>query len=94
MGFLAFRYNSPTDEEIYGLGLQYTVWNFKGKTVPIISSEGGVGRGLRPITAIANRFNQGQGGNPTTSYTASYTHITNKNRAFLFNTTAMGFLDF
>ena len=29
-----------------------------------------------------------------TSYTASYSHITNKGRAFYFNTTALGYLDF
>jgi alpha-glucosidase (family GH31 glycosyl hydrolase) len=36
----------------------------------------------------------GQGGNELTVYTASYTHITNMGRAFLFNTSAMGYLDF
>lgn len=39
-------YASDTDEEIYGMGLQYTVWDFKGRSVPLISAEGGVGRGL------------------------------------------------
>ena len=29
-----------------------------------------------------------------TSYTATYTHITNKKRAFFYNTSAMGILDF
>lgn len=29
-----------------------------------------------------------------TSYTASYSHITNKGRAFFFDTAAMGYLDF
>lgn len=43
--FMAVSYASAIDEEIYGLGLQYTEWNFKGKSVPIISSEQGVGRG-------------------------------------------------
>jgi len=28
------------------MGLQYTEWNLKGKRVPVITSEGGVGRGL------------------------------------------------
>lgn len=93
-GYMSVKYRSSEDEEIYGLGLQYTQWNFKGKEVHMISSEGGVGRGLQPVTFIANNFMGGQGGNPTTSYTASYTHLTNKNRAFLFNTTALGYVDF
>lgn len=28
---ISVSYDSPKDEEIYGLGLQYTEWNFKGK---------------------------------------------------------------
>jgi len=38
------------------MGLQYTVWNFKGLRVPVISSEGGVGRGLQPLTETLNLF--------------------------------------
>jgi len=53
------KYHSPKDEEIYGLGLQYTEWDFKGKKAHIISSEGGVGRGLQPVTFVANNFEGG-----------------------------------
>ena len=31
VNFMALKYDSDHDEEIYGLGLQCTVWNFKGK---------------------------------------------------------------
>ena len=44
--FVSLTYNSPADEEIYGMGLQYSEWDFKGKSVPLISTEAGVGRGL------------------------------------------------
>ena len=44
--FVSMTYNSPGDEEIYGMGLQYSEWDFKGKSVPLISTEAGVGRGL------------------------------------------------
>jgi len=44
--FIQVNFKSVGSEEIYGMGLQYTVWNFKGLKVPVISSEGGVGRGL------------------------------------------------
>lgn len=93
MSFISLKYGSSAFEEIYGLGLQYTVWNFKGRRVPIISSEGGIGRGLRPVTRIAN-IEGGQGGNPTTTYSASYSHITSDKRAFVFNTSALGYIDF
>ena len=61
-------YGSHIDEEIYGMGLQYSEWDFKGKSVPLISEEAGVGRGLEPITSLMNEFMGGQGGNTTTSY--------------------------
>ena len=49
-------YRSHVDEEIYGMGLQYSEWDFKGKNVPLISEEAGVGRGLQPITLAMNDF--------------------------------------
>lgn len=72
---MSVKYGSNKHEEIYGLGLQYTEWNHKGKQVHIISSEGGIGRGLKPITKILNAV--GAGGSETTTYTASYSHLTN-----------------
>ena len=44
--YMALNFDSPIDEEIYGMGLEYTVWDFKGHSVPLISEEAGVGRGL------------------------------------------------
>lgn len=94
-GYMSVKYGSSKDEEIYGLGLQYTEWNFKGMEVHMISAEGGVGRGLQPITAYETYIMDGRiAGTSTTSYTASYTHLTNQNRAFLFNTTTLGYVDF
>jgi hypothetical protein len=88
------NYDSLKDEEIYGLGLEYTVWNFKGQHIPIITSEGGVGRGLWPITEILNKFEDYIGGNNRTTYAPSYSYITNTNRAFIFNSSAIGYMDF
>jgi len=48
-------YASAFDEEIYGMGLQYSEWDFKGKSIPLISTEAGVGRGLQPITVALNK---------------------------------------
>lgn len=48
--FMQLVFDSDSREKIYGLGLQYTETNFKGQKVHIISSEGGVGRGLAPLT--------------------------------------------
>lgn len=50
------------------MGLQYSEWNFKGKSIPLISTEAGVGRGLEPLTAVMNKAMHGQGGSTVTSY--------------------------
>ena len=83
-------YGSHIDEEIYGMGLQYSEWDFKGKSVPLISEEAGVGRGLEPITAAMNELMGGQGGNTTTSYAPAAQYITNKQRGFIFDQTSTG----
>lgn len=91
--FLALNYDSPSDEEIYGMGFQYTEWNFRGKRVPVVTSEGGIGRGLEPLTFLMNVAGR-QGGNTMTTYAPSYSHITSRNRGFIFHTPAAGYLDF
>lgn len=83
-------YGSTVDEEIYGMGLQYSEWDFKGKSVPLISTEAGVGRGLQPITLAMNEVMGGQGGTTTTSYAPAAQYITNKQRGFIFDQTSIG----
>jgi len=87
--YLSMTYHSPIDEEIYGMGLQYSEWNFKGKIVPLISEEAGVGRGIQPITAVQNK-NGGGGGLSTTSYAPAAQYITNKQRGMIFDSRSTG----
>lgn len=92
--YLSMSYESPVDEEIYGMGLQYSEWDFKGKAVPLISAEGGVGRGLQPITLGMNKFMGGQGGTSVTSYAPAAQYITNKKRGFVFDQSSIGIAGF
>jgi hypothetical protein len=62
------------------------VWNFKGKDVPLVSTEGGVGRGLQPLTTMAGI----DGGNELSSYGPAASYITNKQRAFIFTNSNIG----
>ena len=71
------------------MGLQYSEWNFKGKTVPLISDEAGVGRGIQPITFVQNKHGGG-GGSSTTSYAPAAQYITNKQRGFIFDSRSTG----
>jgi len=79
---------------VYGFGLQYTETNFKGKNVHIVTSEGGVGRGLEPLTSMLNTAVKHQGGTPLQSYFPAYTFTTSLRRGFVFNHTEIGNVDF
>ncbi len=65
-------YASPPDERIFGFGVQYSFVDFKGKRLPIIVGEQGIGRGLQPLTWLAN-LRAGAGGAWHSSY-ASVPH--------------------
>ena len=78
-------FDSPSIEKIYGFGLQYTETNFKGKNVHIITSEGGVGRGLKPLTQMLNDENKGQGGTTMTTYSPAYSFGTSLRRGFVWD---------
>jgi len=81
------HYASSNDENFYGFGEQFTHLNLKGYEVPIISQEGGLGRGRQPITGAINFFAKGAGGNEFTSYTSIPQYITSKNRSLFLETT-------
>jgi len=57
------------------MGLQYTEFGLRDKVVNVVTSEGGVGRGLEPLTSILNTVNSGQGGSTTTTYAPSFTFL-------------------
>ena len=67
--FLTYR--SHQDEHIYGFGMQYSLFDMKGRLVPILCQEQGVGRGLQPFSSAVN-LTQGRGvaGDWWTSYGA------------------------
>lgn len=70
------------------------MWDFRGQRVQVIASEGGVGRGLEPLTDVLNAFENGQGGNNMTTYAPAYSYVTNLNRAMVFNVSNIGIADF
>ena len=85
---------SPADEKVYGHGLQYTSINHKSKTVPIIISEQGIGRGLQPITGFLNTFVGGAGGDWHTTYGCKPIFVTDRNRGFMLKNTEASIFDY
>ena len=91
---LFFTYKCEADETFHGFGTQYTLWNVKGKRVPIVVSEQGVGRGKQPLTAIVNMYEKGAGGDWTSSYAPKPLYITNYNRSIVFENNEIMHFDF
>lgn len=69
-----FTKSRPTDR-VRGFGVQYTYGDMKGKVVPILSSEQGIGRGVEPITNVLNSLPGHAGGNWHTTYSATPHYI-------------------
>ena len=47
---LVLVWGSPESDSAFGFGEQYTHLDMKGRRVPVLVSEQGVGRGLQPVT--------------------------------------------
>ncbi|XP_058107452.1 uncharacterized protein LOC131251023 isoform X2 [Magnolia sinica] len=74
-------YTSEADERFYGFGEQFSHMEFKGRRVPILVQEQGVGRGDQPITLAANLVSYRSGGDSSTTYAPSPFYMTSKMRS-------------
>ena len=77
---------STGDEGIFGFGEQFSYFNQKGRKLPIMVREQGVGRGLQPITLAADLTNNGAGGKWHTSYAGVPHFITTAQRGLMLDT--------
>ncbi len=78
---LALICSSTPDEAIFGFGEQLTYCNMKGQTIPIISQEHGIGRGLPGISKAVDDFLPGAAGTPVSTETASSYYMTSRGRS-------------
>ncbi|KAI4300889.1 hypothetical protein L6164_034216 [Bauhinia variegata] len=69
-------YASDKNEQFYGFGEQFSHMNFKGKRIPILVQEQGIGRGDQPITFAANLVSHRAGGDWSTTYAPSPFYMT------------------
>jgi alpha-glucosidase len=74
------QYASSTHEHIFGFGEQFTYFDLKGKRVPILIMEQGIGRGAQPITWGADLMAR-SGGDWHTSYASVPHYITSQMRS-------------
>lgn len=90
---MALRAALPAEDEVMGFGEQYSVWDMRGRIVPLLVSEQGIGRGLEPLTAALNLLSDGQGGNWHTTYAALPHYVTASLQSVFFNQSAYAEFD-
>ncbi len=61
---------------VHGFGAQFTEFNLDGRLIPIVTREQGVGRGLQPLTFLADLTEGGLGGTSSMTYGAWSTFLT------------------
>ncbi|KAG6603308.1 hypothetical protein SDJN03_03917, partial [Cucurbita argyrosperma subsp. sororia] len=78
---VCLTYSSEEKERFFGFGEQFSHMDFKGKRVPILVQEQGIGRGDQPITFAANLVSYRAGGDWSTTYAPSPFYITSRMRS-------------
>jgi hypothetical protein len=83
-------------ENFYGMGEQYTVHGMRGRTVPVFSTEQGIGRGLQPISKLIDLTSPSHeaSGNWHTTYTAIPHYVTSNLKSVYVNDTRYMTFDF
>ncbi len=71
---------SAPEERFFGFGTQYTYFDMKGRVVPILIQEQGIGRGEQPVTWAVD-WKAGAGGTPYTSYASVPHYMTSEARS-------------
>ncbi|KAI3652520.1 hypothetical protein MP228_001945 [Amoeboaphelidium protococcarum] len=95
---IMLTYSMGEEEEVFGLGEQFSYWSLKGQRVPIISREQGIGRGRQPLTYILNHVPPKEpsyaGADALSTYTAIAHYITSQSRSVYLHNSELSIFDF
>ncbi|WP_179229179.1 alpha-glucosidase [Parenemella sanctibonifatiensis] len=64
------------DAAVHGLGEQFAGFDLSGRVIPIVTREQGVGRGVQPLTLLADLTNAGAGATDQFTYAAWPSYVT------------------
>jgi len=84
--------SSSPDEQVFGMGEQFSHTNLRGERVPVWTQEQGIGRGDQPLTGMANM--QMAGGDEFTTYAPMPFYISTSKKSFLLHGTTRSVFDF
>ncbi len=90
---VALVYASEASEAFSGFGEQFTYVNLKGREVPIVIQEQGLGRGNSFVSSVINATSPGSAGSWSTTYTAIPFYLTNRGRSLMLENTEMSWFD-
>ena len=87
---------SAAGEHIFGMGEQFPhdTLDLKGRVIPVLSQEGGVGRGHIPITPAVELVSPGSGGSEESTYLAAPHYLTSEDRSLFLEDTEYAVFDF
>eukprot|EP00930_Biecheleria_cincta_P085615 TRINITY_DN749_c0_g1_i1.p1 TRINITY_DN749_c0_g1~~TRINITY_DN749_c0_g1_i1.p1 ORF type:complete len:804 (+),score=100.83 TRINITY_DN749_c0_g1_i1:67-2412(+) len=83
---------SRPEEQFFGFGAQFTHLQMKGRRIPVISQEPGIGRGIQPLTSVMEKIAKA-GGHWWNSYAPSPMFISTDLRAFCLENTEYSVFD-
>jgi len=78
---LHLRLASTPEERFFGFGEQFSQLDLKGRKLPVITQEQGIGRGAEPLTSLLNLVAPGSGGDWYTTYAVVPFFITSLGRS-------------
>ncbi len=93
---LDLRLHSDTEERILGMGMQFPhdTLNLKGRMIPVLSQEGGVGRGHGVISPAVNAASPGSAGSEDSTYHAAPHYLTTRLRSVFLENSEYAEFDF
>jgi alpha-glucosidase len=86
-------YATEAGESFHGFGEQYTYVDLRGREVPIVIQEQGVGRGNGLVSSVVNLGSEGSAGDWSTTYYATPFYLTNRGRALMLENEEISWFD-
>ena len=93
VNYTELAYHAESGARFHGFGEQFSLLDLNGEAVPILSEEGGVGRGHQPISGAVNLGSAGSAGGPLTTYYAVPHYITSTARSLMLEDTDYAVFD-
>jgi len=86
-------YATEADEGFFGFGEQFTYLNLRGREVPVVIQEQGLGRGNSLVSSVVNLGSEGSAGSWSSTYAAVPFYITNRGRSLFLENDEMSWFD-